>query len=1015
MPIRFQQSLADIARLVNQFNINRAAYLAPGFKEAQARQALIDPLFIALGWDVHLTENVAPDYQFVLVEENQHTAGHQRAPDYTFRTGRHDRKFFAEAKKPGVALKSSAESAYQLRSYGWNARLPLSILTDFDEFAVYNCRRKPLPKDKPNVARLRYYTSDEYADRWREIWDVFSLEAVRAGAFDQFARSGQSERGASTVDADFLETIEGWRKALAQNIELRNQLHEDDLTDAVQRTIDRLVFLRIAEDREIEPYEQLAEIGRGDGVYKRLAALFRKADKKYNSGLFNFESDRRALRMEVDDRVLRTIIADLYGAYNFRIMPVEILGNVYEQFLGKVIHVTAGGHAKVEAKPEVRKAGGVYYTPSYIVEYIVRHTVGKQVEGKSAKEVAKLRVLDMACGSGSFLLGAYQFLLDWHLSWYIEHEPQKQKTAVYDAGRGERAAAWRLTTEEKKRILLANIYGVDIDRQAVEVTKLSLLLKVLEDEQGESGQLSLLERDGERVLPDLDKNILCGNSLIAPDYFADSLLPTAEDMKRVNPFDWQTGFPEVMRAGGFDCVIGNPPYIRIQTMKEWAPLEVEIYKQKYAAAGSGNYDIYVVFVEKALSLLSESGRMGFILPHKFFNAQYGAPLRALVSEGKHLSEVVHFGDQQVFAGATTYTCLLFLDSQPHEAAHVVKVDDLGAWRATGKATAGDIAASNIGSAEWNFAIGKGAALFEKLSQMPVKLGDMADLFVGLQTDADDVYIVDEIKRDKARVLCQSKATGKQYWFEHIHLKQLLKGSVNIRRYSFSNATKRLIFPYETIGGKSLLIDPEAYKRRFPLTWAYLEESRDLLAKRNKGRMGQEWYGYVYKKNHTRFEQPKLLVPSIATGSAFAADIEGDYYFVGSGGGGGGGYGITLHSRINVSLPFILGLLNSRLLNFYLKQISTPFRGGFLALNRQYIEQLPIRPINFSDPADKARHDRMVALVERMLELHKRLHGAGPDSEREVLQRQVEAADRQIDALVYELYGLSEAEVAVVEG
>ena len=125
--------------------------------------------------------------------------------------------------------------------------------------------------------------------------------------------------------------------------------------------------------------------------------------------------------------------------------------------MGKVIHVTAGGHAKVEEKPEVRKAGGVYYTPAYIVDYIVRHTVGRQVEGKTVKEVAKLRVLDMACGSGSFLLGAYQFLLDWHLRWYTEHEPAKR--TIYDAGRGVRAAEWRLTTEEKKRILLANIYG----------------------------------------------------------------------------------------------------------------------------------------------------------------------------------------------------------------------------------------------------------------------------------------------------------------------------------------------------------------------------------------------------------------------------------------------------------------------------------------------------------------------------------------------------------------------------
>jgi hypothetical protein len=226
-------------------------------------------------------------------------------------------------------------------------------------------------------------------------------------------------------------------------------------------------------------------------------------------------------------------------------------------------------------------------------------------------------------------------------------------------------------------------------------------------------------------------------------------------------------------------------------------------------------------------------------------------------------------------------------------------------------------------------------------------------------------------------------------------------------------TKRLIFPYATINGKSVLLDPKEYKAKFPLTWAYLEECIKRLASRNKGKMGKDWYGYVYKKNHTRFDSPKLLVPSIATGSCFAPDVEGNFYFVGSGGGGGGGYGISLLPETEFSYFYLLGILNSSLLSAHLKTISTSFQHGYIALNRQYIEQLPIRPINFSGPADQARHDKMVSLVERMLALHKQ--NPHTPQEQEMVKREIESTDRQIDKLVYELYGLSEDEIKIVEG
>ena len=264
--------------------------------------------------------------------------------------------------------------------------------------------------------------------------------------------------------------------------------------------------------------------------------------------------------------------------------------------------------------------------------------------------------------------------MNWHLDWYTQNDPEKHlKNKVLLTQDNK---TYRLSMNEKKRILLNNIHGVDLDPQAVEVTKLSLLLKVLED----PGQLTMFEEG--HILPDLGNNIKCGNSLIGMDYFDGQLMADAEEIARVNPFDWKSAFPAVFKRGGFDAVIGNPPYIRIQAMQEWASEQVAFYKKEYQAASKGNYDIYVVFIEKALSLLNKKGELGFILPHKFFNAQYGEPVRKLVAQGKHISKVVHFGDQQIFDGATTYTCLLFLNKQSQDEFEFTKISDLENWRSS---------------------------------------------------------------------------------------------------------------------------------------------------------------------------------------------------------------------------------------------------------------------------------------------------------------------------------------------
>lgn len=613
----------EILRLIERYEAQREAYESGAYKETQIRVEFIDPFFKALGWDVHNEQGFAEAYKDVIHEDALKIGGATEAPDSCFRIGG-ARKFFVECKKPSVNIKDAPHPAYQLRRYGWSAKLPVSILTDFEEFAVYDCRIKPGKNDASAVGRVMYLTFKQYAERWDEIAAIFSRDAVLKGSFDKFAEGAKGKRGTASVDDAFLEEIERWRDLLARNIALRNPaLSQRELNFAVQKTIDRIIFLRICEDRGIEPYGRLLALRNGERVYPRLCELFQRADERYNSGLFHFRSekdrerdvDELSLALAMDDKVLKDIFGNLYypeSPYEFSVLSADILGQVYERFLGKVIRLTAGHQAKVEEKPEVRKAGGVYYTPDFITREIVRQTIGAQIEAKTPKQVAKLRFCDMACGSGSFLIAAFQFLIDWHRDYYVKDSPEKHSKILYRSGDD-----WRLATDEKKRILLNNIYGADIDSQAVEVTKLSLLLKVLEGESQES-LTKQFELFRERALPDLGRNIQCGNSLIGSEAYQHQQLSllSEEDRYRINLFDWAQAFPQVFGQGGFDAIIGNPPYIRIQTMKEWAPVEVELYKDLYRSAGAGNYDIYVVFVEKALGLLNKTGRLGFILPHK---------------------------------------------------------------------------------------------------------------------------------------------------------------------------------------------------------------------------------------------------------------------------------------------------------------------------------------------------------------------------------------------------------------
>ncbi|MEA3340260.1 MAG: Eco57I restriction-modification methylase domain-containing protein, partial [Chloroflexota bacterium] len=741
-----EAALQLIKELVDKFARNHTAYTEShsDYNETQLRVDFLDRFFTALGWDVfndkqapqHLREVVHED----TVEIEDSSEVFAKKPDYALRLGA-ERKFFVEAKRPSAPIATSNSSAFQVRRYGWNARLPISILSNFDKLVIYDCRVRPQAKDDARIARLAVYDYTEYVAKFDEIYAQLSREAVYSGLFDQQFGSEEERAGVEPFDEYFLGQIEAWREQLARDIAQQNPvLTQAELNFLVQRLLNRIIFLRICEDRELEKYQALQAVQ----TYDELQSLFRQADARYNSGLFDFIEDQLSLNIQVSSAVLISIFQELYypaSPYAFSVVEAGILGEIYERFLAKQITVADQQVTFVE-KDKVAASRGIVPTPKYVVDAIVQKTLAPLCTGKSPAELAQLRLADIACGSGSFLVAAYEYLLNHYLEGYLQEGTERHSDKVYKGSQN----TWYLTLPERQRILCSHIFGVDIDPQAVEIARFSLSLKALEDVPAVS-IVAHWQQHHARALPNLHTNVQCGNSLVDGAYFDydQDALTDKVYFARLNPLDWQDAFPDIFAEDGFDAIVGNPPYIRIQNMVRYSPREVKYYQSEaspYTCAQSDNFDKYCLFIERGLSLLKPTGRLGYIIPHKFFSLKSGRALRNLLSEGQHVAEIVHFGVQQVFGKKrTTYTCILALARQPVSRFTVEHVSDLLAWRRGESGEVVEHKATYLEEAPWEFVSPDARQVFERLrATYSTTLEQVANIFVGVQTSADKIYI-----------------------------------------------------------------------------------------------------------------------------------------------------------------------------------------------------------------------------------------------------------------------------------
>ena len=618
----------EVAKLVKEFSeyskeeINKKS-------ENQIKSEFIDPLFEALGWDMRKDA------------EREERVLKKRA-DYILRIGNQD-KLVIEAKSTDIRL--SEDEGRQAVSYAHHKNIKFSVLTNFKQIRVYHALSniknidKNLLKDDKGYLWIDY---ENFVEQFDRLW-LLSKESFEKEEINKLLNN-INKKLIKPIDEAILTDLLQYREWLSKDLkEKRMHLTDPQIDEIVQILIDRLIFMRSVEDRGLEEKEFLlkkaddVQKGRTDkNLWALLTIQFRIFDKEYNSKLFS----EGLLEKEgfFDDKTLMKVIKGLYDGtqdhqerYMFDVIPIDLLGRIYEQYLGVVLRGTEK-RVKLDLLSGKRKSMGIYYTPSYIVEYIVKNTIGEYIKDKTIDEILNVKILDCACGSGSFLIQAFQEVCD-----TIEDRLKKK----------EKSTKWssfnsyndRLSLGQRATILTNCIFGVDLDEKAVELAQLNLLLKVLEEETRETRR---------RVLPSMRDNIKNGNSLISDSHYEKA-------------FNWNAQFP-LIKEGGFDIIIGNPPYIR---NTELSSNDKAIFDRTFLSSYK-QYDIYVLFFELGLKLLKNKGILGFITSNKFIASDYGMKIRDLILKDTKIRKIIDASNIRVFKDASTYPSITILQKEENE-------------------------------------------------------------------------------------------------------------------------------------------------------------------------------------------------------------------------------------------------------------------------------------------------------------------------------------------------------------
>lgn len=987
----------QLEKLVSKYELNKKLYERQSYNETELRIEFLNPLFKLLGWDVD-NDQGRPAYArevrheaSVLVDEGD--AKRNKKPDYLFQLGS-KKCFYLEAKKPSVDIVDQASPAFQTRRYGWSGNLGISVLSNFKDLIIYDCSLRPQEGDAPNVGRIIRFNYTEYVDRFEEIKSWLSREAVITGTFDSKVSRASIEFESEPFDKYFLEQIRSWRILISEDISSSPLVSSDEaLNSYVQRILNRILFLRICEDKELERYKELKEINSS----RDLLELFKKADSRYDSGLFEMVSNDEPMPSK---QALMKILNDLYypqSSYDFNVIDTFVMSQIYDLFLCEEV-VRSDGKLQIVTKPDLAESEGAVCTPRNVSDLIVDKVFDRLAQDSLIRKGKSPRIADICCGSGVFLISAFERLCNDRL---IElctdvENALANGDIILDSN------AYKLSFKERRNLLQDSIFGVDIDPAAVEVCRFNLLVKLLEDSNPEEIEDYTL-RTGQTVLPNLDNNIVVGNSLVDGTFY--SYMPEAysdfDIINKVKPFDWDTKFPTK-----FDAIVGNPPYIRVQNLVQHSPEEYGYMKSSlspYVTASEGLPDKYQLFIERALSLLTENGCLGYIVPNKFMTIQGGRTLRTLLATSKAIKEIIDFGSEQVFSGRLTYTCILILGKDSSETYELTSVKNLDSFYLQG-APSNSYPADSLSGEIWSFPDSEADAIVEALGDKVSPLKSFAKVFVGLQTSADDVYVINPEGEDDELIYFTDMA-GAHRTIEKGILRNFIY-KVTLQKYEPVIPNRYLLFPYTVLDNKATLIPIEVMRVDYPKAFEYLSAHKDKLLSRNcvPAQTEDTWYRYGRSQSLSKFENgtQHIIWSTLSLYAKYVLD-EKDTCF--TGGGNGPYYGLERLNDTRESILYILCLLNHPFVESFIKRGTSFFAGGYYSHGKQFVENLPIRRIDFSDTNEVAAHNEIVEHASNMLDLGARKVECTSPDQIEVINRSMVANEDRINQIIDKLYCL----------
>ncbi len=928
--------------------------------EAQVRQSFILPLIEILGWNKQNPLEV--------IAEERANGGFL---DIRL-SSRGKTHFVIEIKRPSVNLEISTTSgksaAYQgigyARSFPEN---PITIVTNFERLNIYHSYG--MVKESDVNANLlatflwKDFESDEAIKILKNITRS-SCEGSQAKAFfDGLIKNKDVIRKSKPLNQKILEDFEKWRLSLGQDLFSHGLKEPNTLNIIVQRILDKMILIRNLQDRRVDAsgLSNLKNLISEKNIGKKLSnVIFPHFEMSLSKEFFKQNDLEKKYLPTISDIIFKNIILKTYGEdengvvqdiYDFSIIPVELLGYAYEQYLGKVF-VVEKNKLKLDFKPEFKKAGGICYTPVFVVDYIISSVfdqLGVSEKGETIKKLNGFKILDPSCGSGSFLIRLFGQLIK---SAYSKPSKKSELSEAPDL-------------KSKIKLLQSCVFGVDIDERAVEITKLSLILKLLEGEQ----QLSMVTAG---LVPDLDKNVRTGNSLISPSDLDQNI--SIEDKKEMKPLDWKRFLTEISSPDGFSAIIGNPPYVRNQHFIEAYPKQAEILQKRYVSFSEGNADIYLPFVERAFEILRPDGALSYIMPHRFWANDYGKQIRNLLSSTYKVSEVLNFRAEQVFDGPTTYTTIMtflktsttrgysfpYIEGKPEIGAEFLTklVKDFKQRGTLSPEIIVDSLKSEIlKESDWLLAPNSIRSSILALEKKGTKFQEFISdkgIYQGIITGGDEDYFIpiDEWKTGLNKFLVK-----------------MLKGSRDMKAFSTPEANNLLIYPYNLEGDDCRLAKLAEIKKESPELYKIITEREETLRKRKSLKTKTEreedlenfgekfekdedgklkWHYleddyYKYARTQALYapKLSKVLVPSLFRRPCFIPDYKGEYITPGSGSGGGGGYIFTLKDKYIPDTFVLIGLLSSDILHSWFERRGDLYQGYYVGVDKKILNSAPV--------------------------------------------------------------------------